>query len=473
MSISGVIQIARQYLVVGSIVAFLIAILFLVGYFVVYKKVLKGTKKLEISKLALWAIFLIYIIVVLGATLGIRTPGYGGNINLHLFSSYKGALNSFSKVEWRNIILNILMFVPLGILLPLIFKKCRKYWVAYLVGFLATVFLELIQLVTGKGIFELDDIFNNTLGCIIGYGIVMIFILCFIDKKKESKNKSLKLTSLQIPLFATIIAFGMVFINYSKQELGNLDISYIYRQDMSNINVNTKLKFKNKSDKAYVYKAPVGSSEDTLKVANEVFRAVDAQIDESQNNVYDDTIVYRSSDGNYSVWVNYAGLTTWYSDFTGHDSKGKDGLSYEEVKTLVKNFDIELPEKADFKNDGDGNYTISVDMVEVDGNYLDGEFTCTISDSDVVTGFTNNIIPYEKYKEYEIISEQEAYDKILNGEFRFYLIDNNSKIENLKIDIKDVNLSYYMDSKGFYQPVYEFTLKYTDIEPVILIPALK
>ena len=191
------------------------------------------------------------------------------------------------------------MFVPLGVISPLIFVKCRKFWVTYFVGFLSTVFLELIQLVTGRGIFELDDIFNNTLGCIIGYGIVMIFILGFIDKKKYEKNKSLILIALQIPLCAAIMYFSITFINYSKQELGNLSINYNYRQDMSNINISTKLKFNNKEEKAYVYQAPVGSGEESLEVANEIFSTVNTKVDESQNDVYDDTIVYRSADGNY------------------------------------------------------------------------------------------------------------------------------------------------------------------------------
>lgn len=468
MSITAIINIAREYLLIGIIGAFLASILFFIGYFVVYRRLLKGTKRLKVSKVALWSIFFIYTIVVLGATLGIRSSGYGGNINLHLFSSYIAAFNSFSKVEWRNIILNILMFVPLGVILPLIFVKCRKFWVTYLVGFLSTVFLELIQLVTGRGIFELDDIFNNTLGCIIGYGIVMIFILGFIDKKKYEKNKSLILIALQIPLCAAIMYFSITFINYSKQELGNLSINYNYRQDMSNINISTKLKFNNKEEKAYVYQAPVGSGEESLGVANEIFSTVNTKVDESQNDVYDDTIVYRSADGNYSVWVYFTGLRSWYSDYTQMDSLGKDGLSYDEVKTLLKDFNIDLPKKADFKDDGEGNYTISVDMAKADGIYLDGELRCTISDTGTVSSFNNNIISYTKYKEYEIITEKEAYDKILNGEFKDNFIEENTEIE-----IKDVKLSYEMDSKGFYQPVYEFIVEGMNRGTSILIPALK
>lgn len=120
MRIYDVIQLAKQYMLLGIIVAILI----LTGYFLLYKKLMKGTDKLNKFKFGLWSIFVIYIVVVLGATIGHRSSGYG-NVNLHLFSSYKNAYNSFSIREWRNIILNILMFVPLGFMIPLLFKNVK------------------------------------------------------------------------------------------------------------------------------------------------------------------------------------------------------------------------------------------------------------------------------------------------------------------------------------------------------------
>lgn len=157
-----------------------------------------------------------------------------------------------------------LKLVPLGFFLPLLFTKCKKFWVTYLSGFLFTLILELIQLITQRGIFELDDILNNTLGCIIGYGIVMIFILYFVDKKKD---KSLFLLSLQLPLLISIIGFSYVFYTYSNQELGNLSIKYSISKDMSDIKVNTSLKVNHQSSKAYVYKTYIGTKINFLLLA--------------------------------------------------------------------------------------------------------------------------------------------------------------------------------------------------------------
>lgn len=468
MSILAIFRMGSRQLIAGIILAILLLTLFLIGYFIVYKKILEGTKKLNVSKLSLWAVFLIYIIVVLGATLGIRSTGFESSTNLQLFSSYKEAWNGFSKVEWRNIILNILMFVPLGVLLPLMFNKCRTFWVTYVIGFLGTVFLEVIQLITKRGIFEIDDIFNNTLGCIIGFGIIMILISYFINKKNTGKIKLLTLVYLQIPLCITIIAFSSIFISYSRQELGNLSIRSTNKVDMSNIKVSTKLKLNEKTGKTYVYNASIGTKEDTLEAANEIFSTVNSSIDESQNDVYDKTIVYRSEDGKYSVWVDYKGLTTWYTDFNKFDKDGIEGLSYKEVKKCISDFGINLPENADFKDNGEGNYSVTVNMEEVDGVFLDGVFTCTIKEDKSVYDFDNDIIEYSKYKEYDIISEQEAYKKILNGDFKLFRIEEYDEIE-----LDSVELTYEIDSKGFHQPVYEFIIKDKDADRSILIPALQ
>lgn len=467
MRFSSVIRLAQQYFLLGMIGLVIGIALFLFGYFVVYRRLLKGTKKLKMSKVALLSILFIYIVIVLGATIGDRVSTDSKSLSMHLFSSYKDAWNNFSPGAWRNIILNILMFVPLGILLPLIFKNCRKYWVTYLVGLFFTLIIEVIQLISGRGIFDIDDIFNNTLGCIIGYGIVIIFISCFVDRKKYENNKKLILTTLQLPLCLTVIGFSITFISYSKQELGNLSCNYIYKQNMADVNVTTNINFKNKPDIASVYKATVGSAEDTLEVANEILSSVDSKVDDSKNDVYDNTIIYKSKDENYSVWVDYTGLKARYINFPKFSNLGKENLTYNEVKSLLSDFNIELPERADFKDDKNGNYSISVDMIG-DDKYINGMLVCSISKTEDVISFTNNIVSYKKYKDFDIISEKEAYEKLLDGKFITF-----SDMADAEINIKDIDMVYEIDSKGFYQPVYKFTTEIRNSENYIFIPALR
>ena len=77
-----------------------------------------------------------------------------------------------------QIILNIILYIPMGYLLPFVCEKLQSpKWVSWPVvgiGMLCSILTEAIQFVFCIGLFELDDIMNNTLGCFIGY---MIFSL--------------------------------------------------------------------------------------------------------------------------------------------------------------------------------------------------------------------------------------------------------------------------------------------------------
>lgn len=206
MIVLQIIQILSKYLLVGLIGCIISTSIFSILYFIVYKKIMKGKKKLNLSQIALYNIFIIYIIMVFEVTIMSRDPIYGG-IPIKVFTSYKNALYSG---ECTNIILNILMFVPLGFILPLLFKKCEKWYITYLIGLCGTLFLEILQLITMRGIFEVDDIINNFLGCTIGYGVIMIFISVF-----KKRNKILPIIFYQVPLVVTVIGISLIFKFYS------------------------------------------------------------------------------------------------------------------------------------------------------------------------------------------------------------------------------------------------------------------
>ncbi len=69
-----------------------------------------------------------------------------------------------------NLLGNIIMFVPLGILLPMVSDKARMWYRTALVGLMLSIAIEFTQLFTSRGFFEIDDMILNTLGTVIGYG---------------------------------------------------------------------------------------------------------------------------------------------------------------------------------------------------------------------------------------------------------------------------------------------------------------
>ncbi len=69
----------------------------------------------------------------------------------------------------REVLLNILLYVPMGYLLPFILKPMRYSVMACtVVGLLCSCATEFAQLYYHIGYFQVDDIINNTLGCFIG-----------------------------------------------------------------------------------------------------------------------------------------------------------------------------------------------------------------------------------------------------------------------------------------------------------------
>ncbi|MFZ5966419.1 MAG: VanZ family protein [Bacillota bacterium] len=91
-------------------------------------------------------------------------------------------ISSFNSNTWMiNLAGNIGVFVPFGVLIPLIFgKKYTKLVIIFLSGL---SILEILQLITRRGSFDIDDFILNTLGATIGYGIYRIVRWWFYLKR--------------------------------------------------------------------------------------------------------------------------------------------------------------------------------------------------------------------------------------------------------------------------------------------------
>lgn len=101
-----------------------------------------------------------YILFILMETIIGRKVGVG-RVELVPFWSY-------SHPELRmEIILNYILFVPLGSLLYLCFGE--KFGLRVVIaGFLLSAAIEIAQLVLRIGLFEFDDMIGNTIGCLAG-----------------------------------------------------------------------------------------------------------------------------------------------------------------------------------------------------------------------------------------------------------------------------------------------------------------
>lgn len=89
------------------------------------------------------------------------------NRTMGLFERAAMYMSYFAKTTPQDAIVNIIIFVPVGLLLPFFFEErpCLK---ALLIGFMMTWAFELFQIVSCIGGFTYIDIINNTVGTAIG-----------------------------------------------------------------------------------------------------------------------------------------------------------------------------------------------------------------------------------------------------------------------------------------------------------------
>lgn len=70
--------------------------------------------------------------------------------------------------SFSNLFGNVLIFVPVGILLPLVHRASKNPWIMLLNALLLVVGIEVFQLFSAFGAFDVDDIILNCLGVLIG-----------------------------------------------------------------------------------------------------------------------------------------------------------------------------------------------------------------------------------------------------------------------------------------------------------------
>ena len=113
-----------------------------------------------------------YAFLILAETVLIRKPFQGEHIKLELFWSWR-----VWRVQQNQILANVIMFVPVGVLTGLLWKW-RGLWAA--AGL--SIFIEILQLITARGLCEFDDVIHNCLGAVVG--ILTVKVVVFISKKE-------------------------------------------------------------------------------------------------------------------------------------------------------------------------------------------------------------------------------------------------------------------------------------------------
>ena len=87
-----------------------------------------------------------------------------------MYIDYSYMLNSF-----ENLVGNVMIFVPFGFLLPMVFEKKKSFFLMMIMAFAFVFGIEVFQLVSGFGAVDVDDIILNCLGAVMGYLVYFVY----------------------------------------------------------------------------------------------------------------------------------------------------------------------------------------------------------------------------------------------------------------------------------------------------------
>lgn len=113
-----------------------------------------------------------------------------------------------SPLEYiKNTVLNIILFIPMGFLLPVIWKEYRSIKKTILMGLAVSIMIELLQIFTFR-LTDIDDLITNTSGTFLGYYCREKMLLRLPLKKIENDEAaSMKYEPVIILVVTFLIAF--------------------------------------------------------------------------------------------------------------------------------------------------------------------------------------------------------------------------------------------------------------------------
>ena len=88
--------------------------------------------------------------------------------------------------EWLRVcVMNFALFFPLGCSLACFDDKAKiKPWHVVVLSCVLSIAIEILQHIFSLGVSEFDDVFNNTLGALMGFVLTRLFYTAFYKLKK-------------------------------------------------------------------------------------------------------------------------------------------------------------------------------------------------------------------------------------------------------------------------------------------------
>ncbi len=397
------------FLLVAAVVA---AVIYMVIYFISKSKRSKPTRSRMLAEYLFigWCVMFLYITQIMSFG-----NGMGELINLtplHPFyiASKYGLINAGLITQ---ILLNVVMTVPLGLLLPIIFPNRFKNYLPILgISFAITLLTEAFQLLTGRSA-DIDDIIANTLGGLLGFALYVICkgIYYLLQEKKQGKSMDLKHYKVKIIISIFLVVFTFSPFAVIKIMNDSNEVGFVYYGHLQPANIEIADTVSDKETTAKIYKNIQNISLDELKAGLKADTGFTADF------VDEDGVIKCKNNEKEAIFIY--GYNTWFVTYEyGQDSavdltklpNEKEALAlaygYLEKFHISKDV-ISYKELAD--DYGDDNLHLIFESTESTDNLIIwGNIYVTIGENGKLLDIGDNRTHHTLYKDVQTISPKES-----------------------------------------------------------------
>lgn len=444
-SLKFYLQLGGKYVFAGLFVAIVLYLLF----------VLRPWKKRALSKeyrarwmLSLWYLCTLLCVTFAGRWVSRLAPFTA--LSLRPFEALREALVSPDHHARNQMLLNALAFVPLGLLLVWHAHKREKGARFYWLVLLLPLGIELLQFATGLGFFDLDDLLLNSLGGAWG----LCLGLCYVNLKC---HKAVLFPALGVLLPVATIAVGLLWLSarpYGFVPQDFTDPTHGKPQSVSVDALEGQL-----LGTVRVYRIVSLSESEAEQTADRLFAALGLTRNMNLSDKYDDLAVYWAADSNVYVWVYYNG------DFDLHIPNGLplEGTAAETALGVLERAGFSLPAPDETEED-----RMSWSFHPADGLLYDGEIRVKNYkySGDVIEASLRCLQPGPACYAYDAAALRDA---LLSG--RFSILDGTNAVKIYQVACQRAALTWVIDGKGCYHPVYRIDAQIDGEPALILAPA--
>jgi glycopeptide antibiotics resistance protein len=417
-----------------------------------------------LTGLVIWAVLILFHVYT-------TTPTEGASdMELHLFSSYTSAWNSWSGEQTCQILYKLLQFFPLGVLLPLAQDQFLTWRRTAFLGLTVAFGLEFLQLSTAHGSFSIDSLFQHFLGCLAGYFITMA-VLAVIRREKPV---GAVLRALVIPLGFTALFIGAL-ITYHLQEYGNLSIVPSYAQPMPRVTLTLDTELEDTAPTGALYLCDIPQADTITSLLCEELNLTLSPKPKFKNSAWQYS--FSDSEGSQSYQLSYRSRSGHWTLSALHAdqvavSGDMDRLRWRWESWLTENGLLSSEATYSLSESGVLSWTSEApeDLSNYQKDFSAGTIAVTLTRGGLPKSIDSTMLFYHYVKSVELLSPAAAYRQIEQGNFS---LDEPLSYGDT-LSIVDCTLSYCLDSKGYYQPTYDFSAVINQQEePVTLtVPAL-